>query len=438
MRLLVVRGDLRSYTGYSNALRAHVDVLKPFYDKIVGVDLHYHPSRGNNAWAYPVITDDEADKQIENTPAGSKITILNYTTPEWYRRHPRARNVGLFFWETDRYNPGMFWKSGIRLMDEMWIPVRFMEEAIRDTVFTGKVHWLPWPQQESPTPLIPKEPIVVVGFPTSKASRFILDLFVILEKIPPLQRLPIFTKIKNVFWALYRKNYRIPLNALKEQSQHIYTSVFQNVPRKGMFLLLSEWFTFLKSKPTQNQPVKSRLLLKISTLSTTATELDVYLEVYDFIHRYDKSQHGGISFESIVCCIGKLSHEQMDSLYRKSNVLVSASLGEGFGGPVVEAALRGVPVLCSSGTSFDEILPEKYPLKMKCDHTCVSLRHQLGVYPVSARWYVARPTELSKALNYFESLSSDQISSLSKGLKSHILEYCGENRVRQIAESLHS
>jgi glycosyltransferase involved in cell wall biosynthesis len=50
-----------------------------------------------------------------------------------------------------------------------------------------------------------------------------------------------------------------------------------------------------------------------------------------------------------------LSEEQLESLYALSSAFVLPSLIEGFGLPVLEAMLRGVPVACSSTSALGEI-----------------------------------------------------------------------------------
>lgn len=52
---------------------------------------------------------------------------------------------------------------------------------------------------------------------------------------------------------------------------------------------------------------------------------------------------------------GWLSDAQLESLYRLSSVFALPSLIEGFGLPVIEAMLRGVPVACSATSALGEV-----------------------------------------------------------------------------------
>ena len=53
--------------------------------------------------------------------------------------------------------------------------------------------------------------------------------------------------------------------------------------------------------------------------------------------------------------LGYVSDERLRSLYQTAICLVFPSLYEGFGLPVLEAMACGCPVVCSRGSSLDEI-----------------------------------------------------------------------------------
>jgi glycosyltransferase involved in cell wall biosynthesis len=53
--------------------------------------------------------------------------------------------------------------------------------------------------------------------------------------------------------------------------------------------------------------------------------------------------------------LGWVDEETLDGLYRAADCFVFPSLAEGFGLPVLEAMLRGVPVACSNTTSLPEV-----------------------------------------------------------------------------------
>jgi glycosyltransferase involved in cell wall biosynthesis len=55
---------------------------------------------------------------------------------------------------------------------------------------------------------------------------------------------------------------------------------------------------------------------------------------------------------------GWVDEAMLDGLYRAADCFVFASLAEGFGLPVLEAMIRGVPVTCSNATSLPEVAGE--------------------------------------------------------------------------------
>jgi glycosyltransferase involved in cell wall biosynthesis len=66
-------------------------------------------------------------------------------------------------------------------------------------------------------------------------------------------------------------------------------------------------------------------------------------------------QAGRLGVAGRVAFCGWVSDRDLDGLYRAADALVFPSLAEGFGFPVVEAMLRGLPVACSDRTSLPEI-----------------------------------------------------------------------------------
>jgi glycosyltransferase involved in cell wall biosynthesis len=53
--------------------------------------------------------------------------------------------------------------------------------------------------------------------------------------------------------------------------------------------------------------------------------------------------------------VGWVSDEELEALYRAATCLAFPSLAEGFGLPVLEAMIRGLPVACSNATSLPEV-----------------------------------------------------------------------------------
>lgn len=71
-------------------------------------------------------------------------------------------------------------------------------------------------------------------------------------------------------------------------------------------------------------------------------------EVIDAINEYQLADH--------VTLTGKVSDEEREAYYRRASLYVSMSRHEGFGVPLIEATLRGLPVLALAGTAIGETL----------------------------------------------------------------------------------
>ncbi len=59
--------------------------------------------------------------------------------------------------------------------------------------------------------------------------------------------------------------------------------------------------------------------------------------------------------EERVRFLGWVSDSELEGLYRAATCLAFPSLAEGFGLPVLEAMIRGLPVACSDATSLPEV-----------------------------------------------------------------------------------
>ena len=99
MRLLIIRGDLQSHSGYSSAAREYCGLLAGFFDRLAGVDIHQSSARPFEPFPYPLVSEAEARHL---TRGADFALVLSFTTPDRYRRYDNAVNVGLTFWETDR------------------------------------------------------------------------------------------------------------------------------------------------------------------------------------------------------------------------------------------------------------------------------------------------------------------------------------------------
>ena len=104
----------------------------------------------------------------------------------------------------------------------------------------------------------------------------------------------------------------------------------------------------------------------------------------------------------------------MNTLYQKCRFCLSTSLGEGFGGTILETILNGRPVLVPRHTSFQYLIPEDYKFIIKHRNITINFTENTPYSP-SSMWGMiengslcAQLIELDKReFNSFENDISD-------------------------------
>src|SRR5260370_37757955 len=146
MRLLVIRGDLQSHAGYSAAARDYCRLLQGFFDRVIGVDIHYSSDRPYEKFPHPLVADAEARRLAA---AAKAALVVSFTTPNCYECYPNAANVGLTFWETDRLplqgaerSP---WVDQANRMNALWAPSTHTKDTFRAAGVTVPIRVIPWP-----------------------------------------------------------------------------------------------------------------------------------------------------------------------------------------------------------------------------------------------------------------------------------------------------
>src|SRR5260370_8799966 len=97
MRLLVIRGDLQSHAGYSAAARDYCRLLQGFFDRGIGVDIHYSSDRPYEKFPHPLVADAEARRLAA---AANAALVVPLTTPNSSESYPNAATAALAFRHT--------------------------------------------------------------------------------------------------------------------------------------------------------------------------------------------------------------------------------------------------------------------------------------------------------------------------------------------------
>jgi len=398
---LIVRGDLRSHTGYSKALRALLRLLEPHFDFIGGVDIHFSASKSTAEFPYHLVADHQIMELISRGGSGRTL-ILHFTTPDGFVPFRGAHNVGYFFWETDRFRPDLFWTEAIRTMDEMWVPSRFMFNLLRNHGYSGPMTVITWPHDFS-APLTGELPATLQVQFVVRSSRSGAE--------------------SNLTSELHR------LGDLAREYSPIYLSILTDAPRKGLPMLLAGWAEYLRNRQT-----KSLLLLKLSSVDIARPDYQLRDEILDSL---SSLVHPAVRDLDVALLFGSVSDATISGLYALSDAYLTATMGEGFGGPVIESILHGKPFLSPRHTSLEDLIPPDYPFILASEETSVILPGNVPVYSLSSRWHVVSPNAITDALLRFDETSAEERLRAVSTARSFAARFCSKDHVaKAISEAM--
>ncbi len=319
-RLLIVRGDLSSWSGYSHAIGAYVARLKDDYDRIIGVDIHTHPATRRATWPHAVVRDNEIAAILTSHPWDA--TILTISTPDYFRRWFGATNIGLFFWETTRIDRPN-WISRINAMDEMWAPAPFMVSVLKDEGVTAPIRVVPCPLHIDTLRYEPS--------PMSGGRVLVQEL-----RSSPEDA-----------------THQVTLSDLRDSVRYLFLATNSFIPRKGFAVLFQEWFSVARRYP------ETALLVKTSSLDINETPEDLKARL-ELLATDIARQHDLVSTQIYVYA-GPLDPAGMAQMSQVCDAAISLSFGEGLGLGLFENLLADKPIICPRHTSFADYLPKEYP-----------------------------------------------------------------------------
>lgn len=348
-KILIVRGDINSYSGYSKACGMYGNSLSREYDIVIGVDIHSHHKTNINAWARPQIR--EGLIPVLCGLEHNEVVILTVSSPGDFVLYEGAENIGMFFWETNRLGNAE-WIQSINRLDELWVPVRFMLSALRQE---GAIC-----------------PIKVVPFPIDKS---ILD-----AKLNKLKEPEYIYKINKRGQDPIKIKYsELPKNKICILSTNTY------IGRKGFPILLSELSRLEDSEVLQ-------VILKTSSVDVGQDEKYLVKEI--------KFITDAMNIKIDLYLMPQILIEsEMAFIEKECDIFVTTTYGEGFGLGVFEMYHAGKIVICPRHTSFEEYLPSNYKYFIECTKQNVALVDPVGVYPISATWGIPLPGELIRLLH---------------------------------------
>jgi len=358
LKTLIIRGDLRSYSGYSYATRCYAKKWRKDFDEIIGNDISYHPTRHADVWQYPLI--DEKDI-LEICNKKDNVTVITISSPNNFQRYMGAYNIGLFFYETDRLGISA-WKDKILLMDKIKVPAPFLAKLVRSIKDSPSVVVEPVPLDES--------------FKSFNFNEFNAHFSC-------LQTFADNTVKRNSF----------SFSNLRSQYSHIFFSSCTVIPRKGLPVLAHEWLDFVKENKT------CALLLKVSSIDISHSQFDI-MENLGKIFKAISSQYSYREW-NVYIAANSLRDAEISAIQGHADAFVTCSYGEGFGLGLFESLIMKKVVVCPAHSTFLDFLPIDYPYFLQTEIANYGIADPACVYPISARWGVPTSGSLKRVLSKF-------------------------------------
>jgi glycosyltransferase involved in cell wall biosynthesis len=428
MRLLVIRGDLQSHSGYSASARDYCSLLAEFFDRLVGVDIHYSIDRPYEEFPYPLVSEQTAQRLARDAKSS---LVISLTTPNHYARYAGAVNVGLTFWETDRLplqgaerSP---WVDLANQMSALWAPCTHTKHVFEAAGVRVPICVLPWPIA-APGPQPP-------GLPAGEI--YDLDRRPLLA--PILAGLARFreTRFRWSRWLMMHggphaaprllAELRTTAQAIPCPEEHALLCVAQDVPRKGLLLFLSEWMEFKR----REHAAPWRLILKSTSIDPRLPRFDFVTRFWDHVQALKRQL--GVVQAGVYLWTGDLSATDFQRLLAHTHGQVAPSLGEGFCGPAALALALGKPLIAPRHTAFADYLAAAYPYSFTTRPVSVSfVRDPLRAYDPASAWHIPAPFALADALSRFAQDSPERRTTISAQASTHFASWCSPARVREL------
>jgi hypothetical protein len=424
MKLLVLWGDLRSRSDYALAAYTYGEVLREWFDRVVGVDLAAAPPRLRDPFPYSLIP--EAEAQALAARAGFTLA-LSCTTPEKYLRLPGAVNVGLTGLDTDRL-PHSGWVASLNAMDALWVPSTHTRDVFKAAAVTAPVRVIPCPLPASASgqgdhlagEVFQLDRAPLFGDGLARIARFKGNRFRLSRRLMQWAG-------PGVMRSLLARLRVTPLAFTNSPGQTVACFV-QDGERNGLRLLLAEWMEFKR----RSISAPWRLLIQTGALDWRLPAGDLVLPMWEQVQALKRQL--GVPRPEIYLWTGEMSSADVDGLLDHAQACVIPSLGERFPGPATRVLALGKPVLGGRHTAFADYVPADYPYTFATTPAMVTFVHdtQRGDYDPASRWALPAPFALANALGRLAADSVATRAAVGRRAGAHVEAWCGRDRVRRL------
>jgi hypothetical protein len=428
MKLLVIRGDLQAHSGYSAAIRAYCKILQGFFDRVIGVDIHFAKERPFESFPHPLVSEAEARYQTAKADATLALSI---TTPNHYVRLPSATNIGLTFWETEQWPTGgqdrSPWIRQANQMDALWSASTFSKNAFREMGVRVPIQVIPWPVEA------PRS--VPAGLPDGE----IYDLDQRLTSTKSLAWMghlqarwlkptrAIASKIAQIGAQHFLSHLVTSSRRIPAEGQKSFLCVAQDVPRKGLLLFLSEWMEFKRTAEGKAW----NLILKSTPYNTGVSRFHFVCRFWEHVQAL-KAQLD-VSQANVYLWASDLDSLNFNRLVNNTFASVCPSLGEGFCGPAALALSLRKPLIAPRHTAFTDYLAADYAYLYPSRLVKAQfVDDAVGLYAPYSTWNVPEPGALAAVLLKLVTEDPSALSAVTEDASAKLSRWCRPFRVRRL------
>lgn len=379
MQLLVIRADLRDRHDYGPAARAYGEVLAPWFDRTVLVDVAATPS-ARPASPFPVLTEVEAR---DLAGRADFALVLTCAPPDAVARYRGAVNVGLCTCEADR--PPRHWLYPLNGLDALWVPNAHSRRAFEAAGVVVPVRVLPCPPSQTATHT---RPPVGEFYDLDRPSRLVRGLL-------PAARFrggsfgPARALMRVVRPSLARTALsflRTSPHALQQGADRLAVCLASDETRHAPRLVLAEWMEFRQRDPA----APWRLLLRTTTPATPACAFDRVVPFWEHVQALKRQL--GVRRAGVSLWNGGAEEAGGSQLLRQADAVIVSSLGAGFECDMAEAVSLGKPVV---GPRFLGAGAYAYPTRPAIIRLIGGPKR---AHDPAAAWQVPLPGALAEAL----------------------------------------